>query len=42
MIDDIAGVSECNMQSMTLNSIINCKIESKKLQFNKKKLQDAL
>ena len=27
MIDDIAGVSECNTQSMTLNTIINCKIE---------------
>ena len=36
MIDDIAGVSECNTQSITLNTIINFKIESKKLEFNKK------
>ena len=37
MIDDIAGVSECNTQSITLNTIINFKIESKKLEFDKKK-----
>ena len=34
MIDDIAGVSECNENSVILNSIINAKIESKKLEFN--------
>ena len=34
MIDDVAGVSECNENSVILNSIINAKIESKKLQFN--------
>ena len=34
MIDDVAGVSECSEKSVILNSIINAKIESKKLQFN--------
>ena len=28
MIDDIAGVAECNTNSLILNSIINAKIES--------------
>ena len=37
MIDDIAGVSECNANSIILNSMINAKIESKKLEFNLKK-----
>ena len=37
MIDDIAGVSECSANSVVLNSIINGKIESKKLEFNFKK-----
>ena len=37
MIDDIAGVSQCNEDSVILNSIVNAKIESKKLQFNHKK-----
>ena len=34
MIDDIAAVAECNSNSLILNSIINAKIEAKKLQFN--------
>ena len=34
MIDDIAGVTNCTENSIVLNSIINAKIESKKLQFN--------
>ena len=34
MIDDVAGVTECNENSVILNSIVNAKIESKKLQFN--------
>jgi hypothetical protein len=29
MIDDIAGVAECNENSVILNSIVNAKIESK-------------
>ena len=37
MIDDIAGVSDCSANSVILNSIINSKIESKKLEFNLKK-----
>ena len=37
MIDDIAGVSDCNEKSVILNAIINAKIESKKQQFNEKK-----
>ena len=37
MIDDIAGVSECNSNSLILNTIINSKIEAKKLEFNVKK-----
>ena len=37
MIDDLAGVSTCSSESIILNSIINCKVESKKLQFNWKK-----
>ena len=36
-IDDIAGVAECGEASVTLNAIVNAKIESKKLQFNVKK-----
>ena len=34
---DIAGVSQCNEDSVILNAIVNAKIESKKLQFNLKK-----
>ena len=37
MIDDIAGASQCNENSVLLNSLINAKIESKKLEFNLKK-----
>ena len=37
MIDDIAGVANCQEKSVILNSIINAKIEAKKLQFNFKK-----
>ena len=34
MIDDVAAVSKCKVDSNILNSIINAKIETKKLQFN--------
>ena len=34
MIDDIAGVANCKDESIVLNSIINAKIEAKKLKFN--------
>ena len=37
MIDDIAGVTKCQDNSVVLNAIINSKIESKKLEFNIKK-----
>ena len=37
MIDDVAAVSKCKDESIVLNSIINAKIETKKLQFNFKK-----
>ena len=37
MIDDIAGIAQCKDNSIILNSIVNSKIESKKLQFNLKK-----
>ena len=37
MIDDLAGISECGNNSLVLNSIINAKIEAKKLQFNIRK-----
>ena len=37
MIDDIAAISECQDNSIILNSIINAKIETKKLEFNTKK-----
>ena len=37
MIDDIVGLSSCTEKSIVLNSIVNSKIESKKLQFNLKK-----
>ena len=37
MIDDIAAISECGDKSIVLNSIINAKIETKKLQFKLKK-----
>ena len=37
MIDDIAAISECQDNSIILNSIINTKIETKKLEFNNKK-----
>ena len=36
MIDDIAGIARCNGDSVVLNSIVNAKIETKKLQFNLK------
>jgi hypothetical protein len=34
MIDDIAGISKCGDDSVILNSIVNTKVESKKLEFN--------
>ena len=37
MIDDICGAATCNDNSIILNSIINAKVESKKLVFNQKK-----
>ena len=37
MIDDISGIAKCQEKSVILNSIINAKIESKKLEFNLKK-----
>ena len=37
MIDDIAGIAKCNEDSIILNTIVNTKIETKKLQFNLKK-----
>ena len=37
MIDDIAGISSCDSDSVVLNGIINSKIESKKQQFHEKK-----
>ena len=37
MIDDVASFAECNIESLKTNSIINAKIESKKLQFGPKK-----
>ena len=37
MIDDIIGVSKCNDESVELNSIINVKIESKKLRLSETK-----
>ena len=37
MIDDIAGVTKCQDNSVILNSIINAKIESRKLEFNQRK-----
>ena len=37
MIDDIAAISKCQDNSIILNSIVNAKIESKKLKFNLKK-----
>ena len=37
MIDDISGIAKCQEKSVILNSIINAKIESKKLEFNWKK-----
>ena len=39
MVDDIAGVSFCDSDSVVLNGIINSKIESKKQQFHDKKSQ---
>ena len=36
-IDDVAGISECNHNSVILNAVVNAKVESKKLQFNLKK-----
>ena len=41
MIDDIAGIADCRESSVTLNAIINAKIESKKLPFNWKKYRKA-
>ena len=37
MIDDVAAISQCNSNSIVLNSVINAKIETKKLEFNSKK-----
>ena len=37
MIDDVAGVAKCQDSFVILNTIINSKIESKKLEFNLKK-----
>ena len=37
MIDDIAGIANCNSESVILNTIVNSKIETKKLQLNFKK-----
>ena len=34
MIDDVAGIAQCQNSSILLNAIINAKIEAKKLQFN--------
>ena len=40
MIDDISGIAKCQEKSVILNSIINAKIESKKLEFNWKKCKN--
>ena len=37
MVDDIAGISSCDSDSVILNGIINSKVESKKQQFHEKK-----
>ena len=37
MVDDLIGVSTCSDEAIKLNSIINVKIESKKLRFSKTK-----
>ena len=37
MIDDVASFSECGPESLKINSIINSKIESKKLEFGPSK-----
>ena len=40
MIDDIAAISKCGIQSLIMNSKINAKIESKRLQLGIDKCQD--
>ena len=40
MIDDISGIAKCQENSVILNTIINAKIESKKLEFNWKKCKN--
>ena len=37
MIDDMAAVAKCGPQSVILNSIINAKIDMKRLSFNQTK-----
>ena len=37
MIDDVAGIANCNDDSIVLNTIVNTRIEAKKLEFNLKK-----
>ena len=37
MIDDIAGITSCDSDSVVLNGILNSKIESKKQKFHEKK-----
>ena len=37
MIDDILTVSKCGLQSVEMNSILNAKIESKKLRMSEDK-----
>ena len=37
MIDDVASIEECGVNSVLPNSKVNCKIEMKKLPLNKKK-----
>ena len=37
MIDDVLGISKCSDESIEMNSIINVKIEAKKLRLNEKK-----
>ena len=37
MIDDILGITNCNDEAIELNSIINVKVETKKLRLSKKK-----
>ena len=37
MIDDVAGIANCSDDSIVLNTIVNTRIEAKKLEFNLKK-----